>query len=304
MRTSSRGLTLEGRVLGERYRVLQLLAKGGVADVYLAERIGGSCGGARIALKVLRDDQASHPSLALRFEREAFAASRVRHPNVLSVGELERIDDLRLFSMELLVGLDLADTLAYRGVLAPERAVRIAGAVAAGAGAVHAAGVVHRDLKPENVFLVHAPDGREVPKVIDFGFAHVDGDRADAQVRRITERMTVVGTPEYMAPEQAHGAPAAPTADVYAIGVMLFEMLAGRVPFVGSSYPAIAHQHANALVPSMRSLQPGLTVSAELEALVVRALAKQPTARFPDGRALADALAAVPEGRRLRAGSS
>jgi eukaryotic-like serine/threonine-protein kinase len=202
--------------------------------------------------------------------------------------------------MELLVGLDLADTLAYSRTLGPPRAVGIACGAADGLAAAHAAGVVHRDVKPENIFLVHAPDGREAVKLLDFGYAWMPGDAA-AQVHAVA-----VGTPEYMAPEQARGAPALATADVYSLGVVLYEMLAGRPPFSGS-YPGVAHDHAGRPVPPLRDEKGGgCHISPELDAVVARALAKDPAARFASMTALREALLGTPEaaGRGLHDGGA
>ncbi|WP_437679506.1 serine/threonine-protein kinase [Sorangium sp. So ce131] len=279
---------LVGKLLCNKYRVVQLLGSGGVGHVYLADRAARPHDGAasRVAVKVLRAELRDDPLLVARFEREADAASRVRHPNVLRVEALERDGDAPCFAMELLVGLDLADTLTFARSLVPSRAVRIAADVAAGLEAAHRAGVIHRDVKPENVFLVHAADGREIVKLLDFGFAFIEGQGA------LLPR--VVGTPEYMAPEQAQGAPAAPAADVYALGIVLYEMLAGRVPFQGP-YPAIAEQHGREPAPPMHRLHPGLLISRELDAVVRRALVKDPRGRFPSMAELRLSLLATPE---------
>ena len=284
-----------GTVVGNRYRVIQLLGSGGTGQVYLAELCspaGSSVTGKsapprrRFALKVLRKEHRGEPELVARFEREAVAAARIHHPNVLAIeaaeahgeGDEERP---RFFVMELLVGLDLADTLAFSGKLGAARSVRVAEGAALGLGAAHAAGVIHRDVKPENLFLVHAPDGREQVKVLDFGFSHLPGDGGEARGR-------VVGTPEYMAPEQARGAPADPRADVYSLGVVLYEMLTGRVPFAGE-YPEVAQRHARERPPPLH--RPN--VSADLDSVVRRALEKAPTARFPTMEAFRRALLAT-----------
>ncbi len=266
--------SLVGATVGGRYRVVQLLGSGGTGDVYLAQRttLRGE-GPWRQAIKVLRGEHRGDPERVRRFRREAEAAGRVRHPHVLEVLEppFER-DGVLCFGMELLVGLDLADTLAYSRTLGPPRATGIACGAAEGLAAAHAAGVVHRDVKPENIFLVHAPDGREAVKLLDYGFAWMAGDAAAAPV--------AVGTPEYMAPEQARGAPAVAAADVYSLGVVLYEMLAGRPPFAGS-YPAVALDHAARAVPPLRGPgeEAGSPISPELEAVVARALEKDPGGR-------------------------
>jgi eukaryotic-like serine/threonine-protein kinase len=282
---------LVGMVVGGRYRVIQLLGSGGTGQVYLAELCDSTRSGKppvprrRFALKMLRDEHCDEPELVARFDREAMAAARIRHPNVLAVesaptrweGDGERC---RFFVMELLVGLDLADTLSFTGSLGQARSVRVAEGAALGLGAAHEAGVVHRDVKPENLFLVHAPDGREQVKVLDFGFSHLPGDPEET-------RGHVVGTPEYMAPEQARGAAADPRADVYSLGVVLYEMLAGHAPFTGS-YARVAKRHARERPPPIHSA----LVSAPLDAVVRRALEKDPEARFPSMAAFRAALRA------------
>ncbi len=257
-----------------------------------------------MAIKALRAEHRAQPELIRRFRREAEAAAGVRHPNLLEVLEPPFASEGELcFVMELLVGLDLADTLAYSRSLGPPRAVGIAAGAADGLAAAHAAGVVHRDVKPENIFLVHAADGREAVKLLDFGFAWVPGDEAPGDHglpwrgpghRGPGAGTSALGTPEYMAPEQAQGAPARPSADVYSLGIVLYEMLAGRAPFDGE-YPAIAREHAERPVPPIGGFNPGVALSPELERAVARALAKDPEARFPSMSALRRALLDTPE---------
>ena len=283
---------LVGKLLCGKYRVMQLLGSGGVGHVYLAERAPSLARGAasRVAVKVLRAEHRGDTAIVARFAREAAAASRVRHPNMLQVEGLERAGSTPCFAMELLLGLDLADTLASARALLPSRAARIAADAAAGLEAAHRAGVIHRDVKPENVFLVHAADGREIVKVLDFGVSFLQGEDADPA------GAPVVGTPEYMAPEQAQGAPPAPAADVYALGIVLYEMLAGRVPFVGG-YPAVARSHVREPPPPLHRLHPGLLISRDLDSVVRRALVKDPSARFSSMAELRRALLETPEGR-------
>jgi serine/threonine-protein kinase len=284
---------LVGTVVGGRYRVIQLLASGGAGDVYLAE-VADPAARRRVALKVLRAEHRDRPDLVQRFHREADAIAVVRHPGALAL--LEPPEDhggVLFYVMELLVGLDLADTLAYSCTLGAPRAVRIASGAAAGLGAAHEAGVVHRDVKPENIFLVHAADGRETVKVIDFGFAWMRGDDARGG-RRVSFPGAAVGTPEYMAPEQAMGVPASPAADIYALGVVLYEALAGRVPFTGS-FSVVARRHAEEPVPPLRKVNPAAVLSPELEAVIERALAKRVDERFASMEELHRALGRAPE---------
>jgi eukaryotic-like serine/threonine-protein kinase len=287
-----------GEQLG-RYRIVQHLGSGGVAHVFLAEEPATRAGTPppRVALKLLRVEYMDRHEIVQRFHREAEAAARIRSHHVLRVGRVEQAPGVgSYFSCELLVGLDLADTLTYAGGrLEPPRAVRIGAAVTEGLAAAHRVGVIHRDLKPENVFLVHAADGREVVKVLDFGFAWVEGDAPVEERPRITSSLRPVGTPEYMSPEQTGGCVGRPTDDVYSFGILLFEMLSGAVPFEGRSFAEIAHRHAEAPIPSLASR--GIDVSAALDAVVYRCLAKLPEDRWPTMEALRDALAATPEAR-------
>jgi eukaryotic-like serine/threonine-protein kinase len=281
-----------GKTLG-RYRLVQHLGSGGVAHVFLAETQGDAR--ERVALKLLREELFDRAEIVQRFHREAEAAQRIRHPYVIRVGDLEELPGGgRFFTCELLVGLDLADSLTFAGgSLDPERAVRIASGIAEGLEAAHRAGVVHRDLKPENVFLVHAADGRELVKVLDFGSAWLSGDVVVERRSRITSSLRPVGTPEYTAPEQTEGREGAPAADIYALGVVLFEILTGSVPFEGKSFAELAHRHAQAPIPGLASR--GARASSALDAVVYRCLAKSPEERYPSMEALRAALAEVPE---------
>ena len=232
-----------GSMFAGKYRLVQLLRSGGIAHVFLAERstirpapldepaISGAPHAGRIALKVLRRELAKDPAIVRRFERGVTAAARVDHPNVARLGALEALPDgLPFCTMELLVGLDLADTLAHASMLPPLRAARIAEALACALGAAHEASVVHLDVKPENVFLVHRPDGGEDVKLIDFGLASHPGETRPPAT-------DAWGTPEYMAPEQHRGAAVDPRMDVFALGLLLREMLTGRSPSADASLP-------------------------------------------------------------------
>jgi len=291
---------LIGAVIDKRFRVIQYLGSGGVGHVYVAEGLRGGRNGPRLTVKVLRPEHQSNEKLRARFHREVAAATRVADPRVLQIHDFGALPDgLPYFVAELLVGLDLADTLAYARVLSPPRATRIAADTALALAAAHDAGVVHRDVKPENIFLVHAPDGRELVKLLDFGFAWIDGDPGGKGSFRLTTRSSAVGTPEYMPAEQAAGDIARPTADIYALGVVLFEMLAGAPPFVGAPV-WIAEKHAVERPPPLRAVNAAVDVSVALEAVVARALEKDPARRFSSAAAMAEALRNTPEGGGLR----
>jgi eukaryotic-like serine/threonine-protein kinase len=289
---------LLGAVIDQRFRILQYLGCGGVGNVYVAEGLrGGGRNRPQCTIKVLREEHRANEKLLARFAREVSAASRIADPRVLEIYDFGAFPDgLPYFVAELLVGLDLGDTLSFARTLVPTRAVRITIDTALALDAAHAAGVIHRDVKPENIFLVHAPDGRELVKLLDFGFAWIEGDPGGKPSLRLTTSRTAVGTPEYMPPEQAAGEVAHPTADIYALGVVLYEMLSGRAPFVGT-HPELAEQHAIRRPRPMRELNPELAISHELAGIVQKALEKEPTHRFPSAVALSDALHRTPEGQ-------
>ncbi len=275
---------------GERWQISQYLASGGLAHLYLARSTAHRERPVAVA-KVLRPEADDRQDARARFDREARAAIRVRHPNVIEVmAPAAQSGGLHFFLAEHLVGVDLADLLASQKRLSPSRALRIAIGAARGLEAAHAAGVVHRDVKPENIFLEHAADGREIAKIVDFGSAWVTGDESAIPAsRRITVTTGFVGTPGYVAPEQAEGAVGAPEADVYSLGVVLYELLVGEPPFRGRNWIELVHLHATAPAPVVRGVSPSL------EAAIRRAMGKRPPDRFPTMAALAAALAATPE---------
>jgi serine/threonine-protein kinase len=290
--------SLIGRLVAGRYRVLKLLGAGGMGQVYLAEHEAIE---KKVALKVLRAEYSRKEDIVTRFQQEAISASRIKHPNVLDVFDFGRVESGEAFlAMEFLEGHDLADELAKRGVLDPPRAIPIALQICRALGAAHSRGVVHRDLKPDNVFLQRTIDGDELVKIVDFGIAQLRSTeevaKAEPSRRRLTKTGMIFGTPEYMAPEQAAGRPADLRVDVYALGVILYEMFTGAVPFTGDSFMAVLAATLNQTPPPMRELNPDLHLSAELEALISRALAKNPAERFESMSALAVALVATPEG--------
>jgi serine/threonine-protein kinase len=277
------------RSTGRDLVIEQLLASGGIAHVFLARPANAK--DERFAVKLLRPEMEQRSDVVARFEREALAASRVHSDNVVAVFEpVQRWGGLSYFACEYLEGVDLADLLTLKKGLAPTRAIRILMGAARGLGAAHEAGVVHRDVKPENIFVVHRPDGRETTKVLDFGAAWLDGDaRLSSASLRLTTLHSIVGTPGYMPPEQADAALAHPTADIYSLGVVLFEALSGRPPFSGRNWVEVVHKHLTETPPLLRS------VSSDLARVVEKSLQKRPEDRFESMAALEAALALVPE---------
>ncbi len=269
------------------YRILRELGRGGMGVVYQAE---DPALGRRVAVKQVLAAGAADPELLLRFRREADALARVNHPGVVRVHAVEATPQGPLLVTELIEGEGLDARLA-RGPLPPEEARRLVAAVADAVAALHAAGVIHRDLKPSNVMV--RPDGS--PVLLDFGLARDLGGES------LTQTGTLLGTPGYMAPEQARGERAQDErVDVYGLGALLFACLAGRAPFRGATPFAALQQVLNAEAGWPSDAPPALVAAGR------RALAKEPARRFPDARAFRAALLGIPGAvrprRRLRRG--
>ena len=276
---------LVGRVVADRFRIVGRLGEGGMGTVYEARHLVID---KRVALKLLRPEITASPEAVMRFQREARAASTIGHPNIVAMDDFGRLPDGQVYlTMEYLEGQPLSELVA-RGPLDPLAAVDIAIQVAHGLAAAHAKGIVHRDMKAANVFLL---EGSAQVKILDFGVAKVSAAEGREE-GALTRTGVIFGTPNYMAPEQALGRPVDHRADIYSLGVMLYEMLTGAVPFVGDSFMVILTQHVTAAPerPSLRS--PG-GVAAPLEALVLKALAKDPSERYDDMKSMVAALTAV-----------
>ena len=283
-RPSSAATIPLGTLVADRYRVDAVLGEGGMGVVYLAEHIHIR---KRLALKVLLPQWASTPEVVARFEQEAVAAGAISHPNVTSASDFGRLPDGSFFLvLEYLEGRTLRSEL-EAGALAPARALGIARGIALGMAAAHATGIVHRDLKPENVMLVTRDGDPDFVKVLDFGIARVE-HRGGEGGKALTSAGAVLGTPQYMAPEQALGNAIDARTDLYTLGVMLFEMLTGDCPFRGSAV-ALLQQHLLAPAPPLPPAV-GERVPFEVQALLARLLAKEPAARPANATEVAVAL--------------
>ena len=254
-----------GSLLSDRYRVEERIAMGGMGSVYLAtdERLDR-----QVALKVLKEELADDERFVERFRREARAAGALSHPNIAGVFDFGQHEARYYMVMELAEGRDLARLLREEGPLSPERSVRVASQIAQALAHAHAAGVVHRDIKPPNVIIGEA----DRVKVTDFGIARAVGEST------LTATGSVLGTAHYISPEQAGGAEVGPAADIYSLGIVLYEMLTGSLPFTGDSALAVALRHVSDDVPPPSELNP--EVPASLDAVVARATAKDPRDRF------------------------
>jgi len=273
----------EGTVIDSRYRVLRKIGAGGMADVYVAE---DTHLGRNVALKLLHARFAQDQEFVERFRREASSAAGLQHPNVVGVYDRGEFDGTYYIAMEYCEGKSLKEIVA-RTPLDPERAIAITKQMLVATRFAHRRNVIHRDLKPHNVIL----DDEDNVKVTDFGIA-----RAGAS--DITEVGAIMGTAQYLSPEQAQGRPVTEASDLYSIGVVLFEMLTGRAPFDGDSAVAVALKHVNQPAPSPREFVPELP--PELEAVVLKALAKDPAQRYGDADSFIKDLEVVEE--RLRQG--
>jgi serine/threonine-protein kinase len=273
---------LLGTTLADRYRLDALLGEGGMGRVYVAEHVLMR---KRLAVKVLRRELTSVPELVARFEREAMAAANIGHPNVAAATDFGKLPDGSVFLvLEYVEGRSLrADIEA--GPFEPERALRILRQIASALGAAHAIEIVHRDLKPENVMLVTKGEDRDFVKVLDFGIAKVpmESSAEPSEVQRssspITKTGMVFGTPEYMAPEQALGQTVDGRADLYAAGVILYEMLLGVRPFVADSQVGILSQQLSKSPARFSEHAPKHRIPVEIERLCLQLLAKEVSAR-------------------------
>jgi serine/threonine protein kinase len=275
----------EGTVIDGKYRVGQRLAEGGMGQVFVAEHLLLR---KKVALKVLHPEMSAQPDAVERFTVEARAASLIEHENVVRVSDFGRSADGQLYLvMELLKGHTLAEELSA-GPLSPTRARFIAREVLRGLEAAHARGVVHRDLKPENVFITPRQGDDDAVKLLDFGIARMCQEGI-AEEQRLTRDGAVMGTPLYMAPEQLKGARDVDArADLYAVGVMLYEMLSGHPPYNGETFGAIAHQVLDGKPRPLAEAAP--VVDAVLESLVMRAFAANRDRRFASANELRGAL--------------
>lgn len=274
-----------GTVIGQRYKLLSLLGEGGMAVVFLAEDLKDD--GRRVALKVLKREVADDPLVLARFEREAVAMQALSHEHIVApLGFGRSPEGDMCLVMEHVEGETLRTMLKRVRQPPIAEALEIVRQVALGLVRAHDLGVVHRDLKPENVMLTWVLPGKPRIKILDFGMARLLTGGPGAP---LTRKGAVFGTPEYMAPEQAMGQPVDASADQYALGVMLFEMLAGGRPFSAKTPLEMVQKQIREVPPKLRAVAPN--TPAPVEAVVERMMAKAPAERFPNVAAAAAALA-------------
>jgi eukaryotic-like serine/threonine-protein kinase len=273
-----------GKVLQGRYSILGRIASGGMGSVYRGERLGL---GRIVAVKFLHASMARDPHVMKRFEVEARAMSRLAHPNCIAVLDFG-VDELPYLVMDYVQGAPLREAV-ERGPMVPRRAIKIARQLLSALGHAHAHGIIHRDIKPENIVLEATPGLTDHVRILDFGLAKLMGSDSG-----LTMGMAV-GTPNYMAPEQTREGTVDFRADLYAVGIVLFEMLTGKKPFDSTEMGEVFLKQLSMPPPRLREVKPEARFSPALEAVVLRAMQKAPNDRFPDAEAMSQALEQVPE---------
>src|SRR3954468_19626643 len=271
-------------VLNGRYELHRRVGRGGMAEVYLArDRLLDR----HVAIKILFPEYATDPNFVERFRREAQAAANLNHPNIVGVYDWGKQSNTYFMAMEYVHGRTLADILRANGKLRPDQATDIAMEVAGALGFAHKSGVVHRDIKPANILI--ANDGRV--KVADFGIARALNS---ANEQDLTQAGAVMGTATYFSPEQAQGAQPDPRSDLYSLGIVLYEMVAGKPPFSGENPVSIAYKQVHDLPQPLNQIV--ADVPRPFEAIVAKLLAKDPSMRYATADALREDL------RRYRSG--
>ena len=288
LRSSGPAADLVGQVIADRYHVVKKLGEGGMGQVYLAEHVKM---GRRSAIKVMNPSMVHDPDAVARFNREAANASRITHPNVCAIYDFgETPDGLIYLAMEFVEGEPLTDVLTREQTLPPARAASIFLQVADALQAAHDLSIVHRDLKPDNIMLTRARDGSDIVKVVDFGIAKaVGGD----DTQKVTKTGLVVGTPEFMSPEQLSGDPLDGRSDVYSLALVLFKMLTGKLPFEGTTVQDTMVKRLTDEPASLADARPDVRFPPGLQASLDSALARRPVDRYQSAAKFADDVAAV-----------
>lgn len=277
---------MEDVVFGRRYRVIEKIGSGGMADVYKAvdEVLGRT-----VAVKVLHSRYASDPTFVARFRQEAQAAANLSHPNIVNMYDWGRENDTYYIVMEYVKGTDLKTLITEKGPLDPKKAAEYAAQVCSALAVAHGYDIIHRDIKPHNIVLT--PDG--TVKVMDFGIARAGNTT-------LTQTGSVLGTAQYISPEQAQGRPLSPASDLYSLGATLYEMVTGRPPFEGETPVATALKQVNEEPIPPRQIRP--SIPPELEAVILRAMQKDPADRYRSATEMREDLLRVARGQEPEGG--
>jgi serine/threonine-protein kinase len=291
LRGKSASADLVGQVVADRYHIIKKLGEGGMGAVYLGEHVKM---GRKSAIKVMAAQMSQDPDAISRFNREASNASRISHPNVCQIYDFgETPDGLIYLAMEFIEGQALKDLIEAEGALHPARAASILKQAADALQAAHDLSIVHRDIKPDNIMVVQGKDGTDVVKVVDFGIARAVG--GDETGQKVTKTGLVVGTPEYMSPEQLSGDKLDGRSDIYSLALVLYRMLTGTLPFAADSAQEVMIKRLTDDPLPLDQARPDLVFPAKLQLVMNVALARTPAERYQSaaefGRDTADAVA-------------
>ncbi len=288
LRSAAPASDLVGQVIADRYHVIKKLGEGGMGQVYLAEHVKM---GRRSAIKVMNPSMVHDPDAVSRFNREASNASRITHPNVCAIYDFgETPDGLIYLAMEFIEGEPLTDLVQREGALPPLRATHIFVQVADALQAAHDLGIVHRDLKPDNIMLTRGRDGSDVVKVVDFGIAKaVGGD----DTQKVTKTGLVVGTPEFMSPEQLSGDKLDGRSDLYSLALVLYKMLTGKLPFEATTVQETMIKRLTDEPAKLAAARPDLSFPSGLQETLDAALTRSPVDRYQSVAKFASDVAAV-----------
>jgi serine/threonine-protein kinase len=294
LRSAAGGTDLIGTIVADRYHILKKLGEGGMGQVYLAEHVKM---GRKSALKVMHPGMKSDVDAVSRFNREAANASRIAHPNVAAVYDFgETPDGIIYLAMEFIDGPPLTSVVELQGALPPQRAADIVRQTAEALAVAHDMGIVHRDLKPDNIMIARTRDGRDLVKVVDFGIAKAAGNEA----QKVTKTGLVVGTPEYMSPEQLSGDKLDGRSDIYSLALVAFNMLTGTLPFPSDSQQESMIMRLTDRPKSLTDMMPDRVWPADVQSVMDKALERDANARYQHatdfGMALYNAIQRMPEG--------
>ncbi len=302
LRAASGSQDLIGSIVADRYHIMKKLGEGGMGQVYLAEHVKM---GRKSALKVMHPGMKADVDAISRFNREASNASRIAHPNVAAVYDFgETPDGIIYLAMEFVDGSPLKTVIEQQGALPPKRAAEIVRQTAEALAVAHDMGIVHRDLKPDNIMLARTRDGGDLVKVVDFGIAKAAGNEA----QQVTKTGLVVGTPEYMSPEQLAGDKLDGRSDIYSLGLVAFNMLTGKLPFPGESAQESMIMRLTDKPKALMDMKPEVSWPADVQAVMDKALERDVTLRYQNatefGRALCRVVDRMPETQAMELGTA